>query len=271
MTSAGLTASSSASSLTVIVVGSSIAPRSRGSITCTCEFASPGRRGGLRGPRRPRVPLLLLATGSSLCRHHLRSRQEHRAELLGNGRLECAPEGAALGGEGPAAGVPAEVGTPAGQPAGLIHCHLSGGCPDHANQVALGTCRPTGHARPGRDAPRRVRSPPGYEPTSSVVVVAFFVRVFFGAASAGPASSAAGFAVAVAAGFFARLFGAALGSGVGAVPGSIADLAATAVFVARAFFGAASTVVSVALSRALAASAAGAAGVASARTGSAAV
>src|SRR4029079_9602233 len=66
MTSATLTDSSSASSLTVIVPGSSIAPRSRGSIVWTDDAFWSGRRGGLRGPRRPRVPLLLLATGSSL-------------------------------------------------------------------------------------------------------------------------------------------------------------------------------------------------------------
>ncbi len=38
----------------------------RGSATCTLLLVNaPSRRGGLRGPRRPRVPLLLLATGSS--------------------------------------------------------------------------------------------------------------------------------------------------------------------------------------------------------------
>src|SRR6478672_3656278 len=66
MMSAGLTPSSSASSLTVMVPGSSIAPRSRGSSVWTPDPPNaPSRRGGLRGPRRPRVPLLLLATGSS--------------------------------------------------------------------------------------------------------------------------------------------------------------------------------------------------------------
>ena len=67
MMSAGLTTSSSASSLTVIVPGSSIAPRSSGSATVTAPgVKAPVRRWGLRGPRRPRVPLLLLATRSSL-------------------------------------------------------------------------------------------------------------------------------------------------------------------------------------------------------------
>src|SRR6185369_8467431 len=93
MTSAGLTASSSASSLTVIVVGSSIAPRSRGSITCTCEFASPSRRGGLRGPRRPRVPLLLLATGASFERHR-HARGQLLAQVGRERGLERPAEGA---------------------------------------------------------------------------------------------------------------------------------------------------------------------------------
>src|SRR4029079_3354642 len=58
--------SRSASSLTVMVAGSSMGPRSRGSATWTGPPPNaPSRRGGLRGPRRPRVPLLLLATGSS--------------------------------------------------------------------------------------------------------------------------------------------------------------------------------------------------------------
>src|SRR5690349_21372881 len=111
MTSAGLTASSSASSFTVIVDGSSIAPRSRGSIVWTADWAPSMRRGGLRGPRRPRVPPLLLATGCSSCHvHRLRSGQEHLPELRRDRRLERAPEGAALNGSGPATGVATEVG-----------------------------------------------------------------------------------------------------------------------------------------------------------------
>ena len=51
MMSAGLTPSSSASSLTVMVPGSSIAPRSRGSSDLDARPANaPSRRGGLRGP-----------------------------------------------------------------------------------------------------------------------------------------------------------------------------------------------------------------------------
>src|SRR6476469_4156999 len=72
MMSAGLTPRSSASSLTVIVPGSSIAPRSRGSSVWTPPPPCVGR-GGLRGPRRPRVPILLLATGASFeCHRHAR-------------------------------------------------------------------------------------------------------------------------------------------------------------------------------------------------------
>ena len=67
--SAGLVPRSSASSLTVIVPGSSMAPRSLGSTTWTAPGVNaPARRGGLRGPRRPRVPLLLRAMGPSFVR-----------------------------------------------------------------------------------------------------------------------------------------------------------------------------------------------------------
>src|SRR5688572_28481642 len=117
MMSATLTVSSSASSLTVIVPGSSIAPRSLGSIVWTCEAMALSRRGGLRGPRRPRVPLLLLATGSSFDgvrgdgpRRHGR---EERGRELG---LERPCEGASLDGEFKAVRAVAHVGATAGQP-----------------------------------------------------------------------------------------------------------------------------------------------------------
>src|SRR5664280_534889 len=70
ITSAGLTARTSASSLTVIVDGSTTAARSRGSATETGVNAPPSRRCGLRGPRRPRVPLLLLAIRPLLLGRH---------------------------------------------------------------------------------------------------------------------------------------------------------------------------------------------------------
>src|SRR5919112_3335960 len=69
MTSAGLTLSSSASSLTVIELGISIAFRSGASSVWTWATAVPvcdGRFWGLRGPRRCRVPLRLRATDGSL-------------------------------------------------------------------------------------------------------------------------------------------------------------------------------------------------------------
>ena len=70
ITSAGLTARTSASSLTVIVDGSTTALRSRGSATETGVKPPPSRRCGLRGPRRPRVPLLLLAIRPLLLGRH---------------------------------------------------------------------------------------------------------------------------------------------------------------------------------------------------------
>src|ERR1035437_5061883 len=66
MTSAGLTPRRSARSLTVMLDGSSMAVRSRDSAVCTAPGTPLSRRIGLRGPLRPRVPLLLLATTTSL-------------------------------------------------------------------------------------------------------------------------------------------------------------------------------------------------------------
>src|SRR4051794_33225123 len=170
ITSAGLTASSSASSLTVIVVGSSIAPRSRGSIVWTADCASPGRRGGLRGPRRPRVPLLLLATHSSFDLQCRRPGLQRRAQVARNRCPERPPEGAALDGEGPAGGVPAEVGSPSGQPAALIDLQLPVDGPDDPDEVSLGPGRATGNTRPGRDPPRRIPTSPRYFATSLAAV-----------------------------------------------------------------------------------------------------
>src|ERR1035437_2700293 len=62
ITSAGLTPNRSARSLTVTLDGSSMAARVRGSAVAVAPCINPSRRIGLRGPRRPRVPLLLLAT-----------------------------------------------------------------------------------------------------------------------------------------------------------------------------------------------------------------
>src|SRR5262245_60581708 len=85
ITSAGLTPRRSASSLTVIVAGSSTAPRSRGSATWTAVWANaPSRRWGLRGPRRPRVPLLLRAIE--------RPPADDPAQLVGDAQRHVGPE-----------------------------------------------------------------------------------------------------------------------------------------------------------------------------------
>src|SRR5690242_4837869 len=86
ITSAGFTERRSASSLTVMVGGSSTAPRSFGSATWTAAcWKAPSRRWGLRGPRRPRVPLLLLATGHSDRGDHAGGGAQRRAYLGGDG------------------------------------------------------------------------------------------------------------------------------------------------------------------------------------------
>src|SRR5919107_3047891 len=209
MTSAGLTASSSASSFTVIVGGSSIAPRSRGSIVWTAVWPPSTRRGGLRGPRRPRVPLLLLATGSSFGVRGRRSRHERLAKLWRDRCLERPPEGAALDGSGPAAGIPAEVCASAGDAAGLIDDHLARRGPDDPHQLTLRTRGPARDARTRRQTTRRLRdrpaptrSPAGagrraprrcrvdaYDATSPLAAV-FFARGFLiGAASVVEASA----------------------------------------------------------------------------------
>src|SRR5262245_29729172 len=141
MMSATFTPRSSASSLTVMVPGSSIGPRSFGSIVCTWVWKPPSRRGGLRGPRRPRVPLLLLATGSSFdgvvvrVRPQLDAREERRRD----GGLERPRQGAPGIGDGEAGGGPADVRAAAGQPAGLVDDDRAVGCPDEPNELALGS------------------------------------------------------------------------------------------------------------------------------------
>src|SRR5262245_51550199 len=121
ITSAGLTASRSASSLTVIVAGSSIAPRSLGSATWTLLLLNaPSRRGGLRGPRRPRVPLLLLATGSSFDVRVGGSRRERSTQLVRERGLERPSEGALGDRLGPTGLLVADVGAATGHPAGGV-------------------------------------------------------------------------------------------------------------------------------------------------------
>src|SRR5262245_17380527 len=116
MTSATFTPSRSASSLTVMVPGSSIAPRSRGSTTWTGDWNALSRRGGLRGPRRPRVPLLLLATGSSfggVCR--VLPRCHARDDRVGDGGVERPCQGALLDGDVEAVRIVTDVCAATGQ------------------------------------------------------------------------------------------------------------------------------------------------------------
>ena len=104
MMSAALTVSSSASSLTVIVPGSSIAPRSLGSSVWTCGLmfrrrdaaACAGRDGrGCRSYSWPRAP-------PSMVFVVLRSRDGVREERRGERGLERPGEGALLDGDGQA-------------------------------------------------------------------------------------------------------------------------------------------------------------------------
>src|SRR5664279_3335336 len=132
ITSAALTSSSSASSLTVMVGGSSIAPRSRGSRTCTPPGpVAPSRRGGLRGPRRPRVPLLLLATIVSFVIHRwLRQRcagcDQQSCPVPGGDRDRQRPgKGALVQCELTAGAVDADVRAAPGHPATRILEDLS--------------------------------------------------------------------------------------------------------------------------------------------------
>src|SRR4051794_30769970 len=184
MTSAGLTDSSSPSSLTVIVPGSSIAPRSRGSRTWTCDGTPlPSLRGGLRGPRRPRVPLLLRATGSSFVRFH-RPCLERCSQLGWERALQRPAEGAPGNSCRPALALTAEVRSPAGEAAGLVDHDPSIGRPHDPQQLALGPRRPADHARAARYAPGRPRlSGPRYDDTSPVPAAALAVRFFLGAAT----------------------------------------------------------------------------------------
>src|SRR5262245_56564481 len=137
MTSAGLTLRVSASSLTVIVAGSSMAARSWASATCTGACANAAsRRTGLRGPRRPRVPLLLLATGSSLGdRGGGRGRGEQRdVDVLWNGGLQRPRQPATGQRQVEAATVPADVGSPARHSAALVNDQGSVRRPHDAQQ-----------------------------------------------------------------------------------------------------------------------------------------
>src|SRR6476620_216465 len=178
MMSAGLTPSSSASSLTVIVPGSSIAPRSRGSSVRTpVPPNAPSRRGGLRGPRRPRVPLLLLATRSAFDRHRLirgclfchQAPGELRSHVRRERGLERPAEGALGEGCVEAGPRPADVGASPGRPSGVVRDDLAGGCANDTLEIAFRANGPARDAGPiRRPTWRDGARGPGYDATSSV-------------------------------------------------------------------------------------------------------
>src|SRR3954451_10833477 len=232
MMSAGLTPSSPASSLTVIVPGSSIAPRSRGSSVWTpAPPNAPSRRGGLRGPRRPRVPLLLLATRSSFDHQFI-----HRCGVCHQGPRERAshvrrewclerPAQAALGERCLQAGSrPADIGAAGRRTPARVRDYLTGRCANDTLELAF---RPDGPARDAGPIRRPTRGRRGrgaaYDATSSVDAVGptFFDACFGFAATASssgdPLSSvvaaasssvvAAASASAAAAAFFVTRFG----------------------------------------------------------------
>src|SRR6476659_8209227 len=194
MMSAGLTPSSSASSLTVIVPGSSIAPRSRGSSVWTpAPLNAPSRRGGLRGPRRPRVPLLLLATGSSFDIFSVQAPGERFTRLLWERGLERPAEGALGQCFVEAIAGTADVGSPSSRTTGLIGDHVAAGRAHDAQQLALRTYGPARDAGSIRDAARRDRADgPGYDATSPerTAAAAFLVVLVVFALAAGLVASA---------------------------------------------------------------------------------
>src|SRR5258705_5845933 len=251
MTSAGLTDSSSASSLTVIVAGSSTAPRSRGSATWTADWNVPSRRGGLRGPRRPRVPLLLLAMGASDQCAVTCSGDEDITEVRRNWRLQGAAERAAVDRGRDTGLVAAHVRAATIGPGCRIKDHAAAGLANHPQEVALLTRGPTGDAGTGRraaDAGRSGGRRGAYDDTSSSVFAALAARglaaVFAVAAlwAAFTAAFRAAFGAAFTAAFGAAFtaFGAAFFTAdVG--PVGVGFAALTAVLRAAVFFAGAAT------------------------------
>src|ERR1041385_2508596 len=148
MTSATLTPSSSPSSLTVIVAGSSTAPRADGSTTWTAVCATaPSRRCGLRGPRRPRVPLLLRAIGHSSADGGHQLGCEIRGHLGFERPPKAGPRRRALDARLVAADVrPATVGATR-----LVEPDTAIGRADDAQQLALGAAGAAVDAGSGRD------------------------------------------------------------------------------------------------------------------------
>src|SRR4051794_22240467 len=148
MTSAGLTPSSSARSLTVIVAGSSTAPRSRGSATWTADCPNaPSRRGGLRGPRRPRVPLLLRAIEGPPAHDAAKLVGERGRDRRREGAAESAPRKRA----GDTGFITANVGAAAVGPARRVEGHAAARGAHDPQQVALVAALPAADAGPCRD------------------------------------------------------------------------------------------------------------------------
>src|SRR5215218_8880081 len=170
ITSAGLTPSSSASSLTVIVAGSSTAPRMDGSTTWTAvPPKAPSRRGGLRGPRRPRVPLLLRA----ICSSPARGGHELVREIRGDGRLERATQGATTGRPGDARFVAADIGAAAVRATRRVKHDRAVRCADDAQQRALLAIGSAEDAGPGGDhSPFEGPRGGAYDVTSSTAAFA---------------------------------------------------------------------------------------------------
>src|SRR3990172_6866402 len=202
MTSAGLTVSRSASSLTVMELGISMAPRWAGSSVWTTPRPFwAGLRGGLRGPRRLRVPLRLRATDASFGESDVGRREPPlqlprgggQVRVRGEGRPQRSLEGVFLERGGPAGPVGAEVGAATRQAAARVEFEGAGRRAHDPHQLPLGALGPAGDARARRYSASGCVHGGAYDATS-------------------PAGSA----------FFARLarLGFAVGSGVGSGAGS---------------------------------------------------
>src|SRR6478672_9974340 len=244
MTSAGLTARSSASSLTVMVPGSSIAPRSRGSRTWTFPpLNAPSRRGGLRGPRRPRVPLLLLATGSSFDGVGGEGRLDRRLDVGRDGGVQCPAQGTLGDGLRSAGVLVADIGASSGESTGRVGDDRAIRRTNDTQQLPLRIGRPADDAGAGRDAPRRRRVGGGaYDATSSAAGAFLVARVGLAGMSGASATASAGttsVASAATAAFFVTRLGFAGASASVATASGASSGAAAAFFVAR--FGLAGT------------------------------
>ena len=126
-----------------------------------------GVRGGLRGPRRLRVPLRLRATDASFDGHRIAG-LELGTEGRRQGRLERSLEAVFLEGGRPAGTVGAEVRATARHAAGGIERYHSIGQPYDAHQLALGALRAAGDTRAERHGSDGGRHGGDYDATASV-------------------------------------------------------------------------------------------------------